>query len=443
MLGNCFEYKATTNDTCNNSGSGSGSIFVKYDHSAVTTAGGGNTNEPAWSFRLWNGSIYLSRYLESIAPELHDKTIIDLGSGTGLTSIVLGKYCGVRRVFATDLQHAMPLLSHNIAENFVSKSNLSEQLHGLPEPPNKSCPTCPASHTLIPVIADCEDYMCNVCDFDIVEDSCIHRCVECNFDICVKCMSKVASGDMASFPEWFRLQLLSGNRKNKLACTSKHDASEPTCPASHTLIPVIADCEDYMCNVCDFDIVEDSCIHRCVECNFDICVKCMSKVASGDMASFPEWFRLQLQSNAPREVDSGAKVVIPCVYDWSSKDSLVEFVNEISTVNECDDMRVQYLVGADVTYSLKSIDLFFAAVVDLTATLRAKSTCAATTPSETTLLFSHHNRSDDTNEYMLNQLRLNFEGRYEVIQFQELGREDREDSANDLTGDMAIYRVQL
>jgi SAM-dependent methyltransferase len=354
MQGNCFEYKATTNDTCINSGSGS--IFVKYDHSAVTTAGGGNTNEPAWSFRLWNGSIYLSRYLESIAPELHDKTIIDLGSGTGLTSIVLGKYCGVRRVFATDLQHAMPLLSHNIAENFVSKSNLSEQLHGLPEPPNKSCPTC---------------------------------------------------------------------------------------PASHTLIPVIADCEDYMCNVCDFDIVEDSCIHRCVECNFDICVKCMSKVASGDMASFPEWFRLQLQSNAPREVDSGVKVVIPCVYDWSSKDSLVEFVNEISTVNECDDMRVQYLVGADVTYSLKSIDLFFAAVVDLTATLRAKSTCAATTPSETTLLFSHHNRSDDTNEYMLNQLRLNFEGRYEVIQFQELGREDREDSANDLTGDMAIYRVQL
>lgn len=353
---NTFEYKTLNH----------GNVVIKYDHSAVTTGGGGKTDEPAWSFRLWNGSIYLSRYLETISSTFSEETVIDLGSGTGLTSIVLGKCCGAKNVYATDLSHAIPLLSHNITQNFALPNT-----NAIPERPT-------------------------------------------NF--------------------------------------------VPNCPANHALTPVMADCEDYMCNVCDFDIVEDSCIHRCVECNFDICVKCMSKASSGDLESFPEWFRLQLESNSSEAQQSDAdQLVVPFVYDWSSADSLQALVTEVCRIgSRSGGVMAKYLIAADVTYSKRSIDLFFTAVIDVSTALRVARRDMCSTPHPPPkrrggsddeggmiLLFSHHNRSEDTNDHMLQQLRLKFEGRYEHVPFDELLREDREDSDVAVTGDMKIFKVLL
>jgi hypothetical protein len=361
MQSNSFEYK-TLNEK---------SITIKYDHSAVTTGGGGKTDEPAWSFRLWNGSIYLSRYLETIASSLRDETAVDLGSGTGLTSIVLGTCCQVKRVYATDLSHAMPLLTHNISENMAANDLLLTEVD-----PSSLPPRPPVSS--------------------------IHNC-----DVAAEVV--------------------------------------PTCPGNHVLTQVTADCEDYMCNVCDFDIDEDSCIHRCVECNFDICVKCIAKLFSGDMDSFPQWFRLLVQASATRagETSNTNQRVVPFVYDWGSSESLDELTNAVVGCLETDK-QVRYLIGADVTYSMKSIDLFFAAVTDLAATLRKKQHSSSAVSSDITLLFAHHNRSDDTNDYMMAQLQLKFEGKFEEISFQALLREDREDAEEAAhTGEMQIFRVSL
>jgi hypothetical protein len=230
-----------------------------------------------------------------------------------------------------------------------------------------------------------------------------------------------------------------------------HDHIHPCCPASHLLTPVTADCEDYMCNVCDFDIDEDSCIHRCVDCNFDICDKCMSKVSSGDTAAFPPWFRLQLQSQATltqqgSRASSSSSGVIPFVYDWGDRDTLNELVRAVEGE---DNSCVRYLVGADVTYSMQSIDLFFAAVVELKIALHVKSSASSSFSSDSkavstmTLLFAHHNRSDDTNDYMMQQLHLKFDGKFEEIPFEALSCDDREESDAPLaaTGEMKIFKV--
>ena len=372
MQANSFEYKTLDDER----------VIIKYDHAAITTGGGGKTDEPAWSFRLWNGSIYLSRYLETIASQLCGKTVIDLGSGTGLTSIVLGRCCGgAKKVYATDLSHAMPLLAHNININNILDTSLSiiDEAHSLsllPQPPSIPTTTSEQQH---------------------------------------------------------------------------EQRQPPTCPANHVLTLVTADCEDYMCNVCDFDIDENSCIHRCVECNFDICIKCITKIVEGKTDSFPDWFMLQLQSNASRkrsgvgiDTDTDQRVQ-PFVYDWSCSNSLQDLVNEVTTPNNgSEDICVQYLIGADVTYSMKSIDLFFSAVTNLTTALRHKCPSSTSSTGDITLLFAHHNRSDETNAYMLQQLDLFFDGKFVEVPFEALTRQDREDAEeSEDTGTMQIFRVSL
>ena len=337
-----FTYKTSSDET----------ITIKYDLAAVTTGGGGHTDEPAWSYRLWNGSIYLSRYLESIAPALQDKVVIDMGCGTGLTSIVLGKCCGVKRVYATDLSHAMPLLSHNIAANMSSGDSDPSSPLKFSE---KLTPTCPAKHELHETTAECEGYMCNLCSLDIDEDGTIYRCSQCNFDICDSCQFKISTGDTDSLPEWFRLHIESA------AVTSN---------------------------------------------------------AFSNMASH---------------------IVLPVVFDWASPDSMLDLVHK---VHEGENMNgtVKYIIGADVTYSIKSIELFFDAVTELTASLRNLSSSLS---PEINLLFSHHDRSDDTNNYLQQQLRFRYEGKHQEIAFQQLGQDDREDAKNESLGDMKIIKVLL
>jgi predicted nicotinamide N-methyase len=203
---------------------------------------GGTGSEPAWSFRLWNGAIALSQYIENIADEkIAQRQVIDLGNivnisinyvdltkckgaGTGLVSLVIGK-CGARQVLATDMPHAMALLHHNISLNYRPSTGDSSLYIAIKE----GSMTCPIGHGLEGAVADCEEYMCNGCDLDIAQNDAMMRCTDCNFDICHDCVRKVECGDMSSLPTWYRVQLeeLITSQHSQLPVSHSHLLSLP------------------------------------------------------------------------------------------------------------------------------------------------------------------------------------------------------------------------
>ncbi len=52
--------------------------------------------------QVWNGALLLSDYLLSQPDIVRDRTILELGAGTGLVSLVAAE-CGARRVYVTDV----------------------------------------------------------------------------------------------------------------------------------------------------------------------------------------------------------------------------------------------------------------------------------------------------------------------------------------------------
>jgi len=79
----------------------------------------------ATSSSLWDGSILLSRYLtRDVESEIMGKSVLELGAGLGLVSIVAHKVCAAKRVLATDLENAIPALKRNIEvnKNFCDQS---------------------------------------------------------------------------------------------------------------------------------------------------------------------------------------------------------------------------------------------------------------------------------------------------------------------------------
>lgn len=372
--------------------SSSEDVVVSFDPSAVSVTAG----EPAWSFRLWSSSIALSRFFEKvfsssslsptpselIADSTSDSQLglsdsflrpsgivaIELGCGTGLTSLVLSKCCRLRRVYATDLQHAMPLLVHNINENMKScaskmeKENEAITSSSLLTAIDKEQLRCPAQHILAPVFVDCEGFMCDVCDFDVDEGSTIRRCVQCNFDICAKCLNKVEDGAFDSLPKWFQLHA------QNLVCNRDRDCCPP----------------------------------------------------------------------APAEME---EKIIPFPYDWNDKSNLDDLARHV--VQECEGLN-KMIVAADVTYNKISIDSFFEATLELTSSLRQ----LGSSEDAVELVFAHHNRSAETNEYMLESLRSTFNNKVRNVDFQWDGKEDSitgEDnvSKKENDGQIQIFVVDL
>lgn len=73
---------------------------------------------------LWNGSQVLSTYLQRHAPNLiHGKTILELGAGAGLPSLVAA-ILGAKKVVVTD--YPDPDLINNLAENITTCSLLQQ-----------------------------------------------------------------------------------------------------------------------------------------------------------------------------------------------------------------------------------------------------------------------------------------------------------------------------
>lgn len=65
---------------------------------------------------IWNGGYYLSKYLLHHADMVRNKTVLELGSGCGLTGIVAG-VCKAKHVVLTDLPEQIPYLQSNIDKN--------------------------------------------------------------------------------------------------------------------------------------------------------------------------------------------------------------------------------------------------------------------------------------------------------------------------------------
>ena len=188
------------------------SIKVFYDEEGVTSGSktsNSNNCEPAWSYRLWESSISLSKYIENgIFESIKGKNILELGAGTGLISLVLANI-GANLVVCTDLPHALPLLKHNAKYNLGNKEFnllLSENLSSNSDSIGFKSLTCTSGHILSQSITESDEYMCNICEEDIPDNSIIFRCYECNFDVCNQCHIKVVSGmNFESLPHWYRI----------------------------------------------------------------------------------------------------------------------------------------------------------------------------------------------------------------------------------------------
>ncbi|KAH9988422.1 hypothetical protein F4779DRAFT_276641 [Xylariaceae sp. FL0662B] len=58
-------------------------------------------HSPLEAHHLWNGSRIISKYFETHVSEVHDRTVLELGAGAGLPSIVCA-ILGARKVVVTD-----------------------------------------------------------------------------------------------------------------------------------------------------------------------------------------------------------------------------------------------------------------------------------------------------------------------------------------------------
>ncbi len=194
----------------------------------------------AWNFKLWPAARVLAKFIELRVPreELAVATVLELGAGTGLTSIVAG-HLGARHVCVTDLPCAMPLLRRNLSSNFGAPTSLTPlSSSSLPAPAltasatsNDSSdvsgmcrPTCGDGHGLLREPAECEDYMCETCGSEIEEGADKLGCRVCDFDICGLCGDKAEQGQWSSLPGWYQLQ-----------CEAARDAAAATgTGGSHT-----------------------------------------------------------------------------------------------------------------------------------------------------------------------------------------------------------------
>ena len=67
-------------------------------------------------FQVWRGSLFLADYLLAHPGSVRSKTILEIGSGTGLTSIT-ALLAGPKRILATDLPSQIHLIRENLAGN--------------------------------------------------------------------------------------------------------------------------------------------------------------------------------------------------------------------------------------------------------------------------------------------------------------------------------------
>jgi len=243
-------------------------LQINQDPVGVGSASG--HGDPSWCWRLWDGAVVLSKYLETtLANDIKGATVLELGSGTGLVALVAARL-GARQVIATDLMEALAL--------FIANARLNMGFEGERRDTEGCCPRCPNRHELTTCATDCEDYICNVCDAEIDCDVKIYQCRDCDFDLCKSCFNQASMQEWQGLPSWFQI-----------SCNSGAD-------------------------------------------------------------SHASWHPSNPEENGH---------VLACPLDWSNPDGVIALMETVeSQTSPMKKQPISFILAADVTFSLKSIELF-------------------------------------------------------------------------------------
>jgi len=132
------------------------------------------------------------------------------------------------------------------------------------------------------------------------------------------------------------------------------------CPDRHELASHPADCEDYICNVCDEDIEEGEAVWACRLCDFDVCSHCAEKAKLQAWDGLPMWYRISCES--------GMKTKAGGLWDDGLHPPLLVHALDFSDLDGCRSLMVSLeahgipavldlIVATTVTYSVEGVDL--------------------------------------------------------------------------------------
>ena len=346
-------------------GAAAQAVSIVHDDSGAVLS---DTGERAWSWRQWDGGKVLARYLErSCGSEINGQVVLELGAGTGLVSLVAARL-GAAGVAATDLAHGMDLLKHNAVRNLP----LADEAEPEPEPAAGSpsgaaccccCCCCPEGHALGSRAAECEDYICNVCDSDIDEGGMLWSCAEeqCEgFDLCGNCEGQARVGEWGSLPTWFKVQAQAHQARGGTVAKA---AGKTTASAAHTIPyarePAVPEAQ-----------LDDE------QGEFDDA----SSDEEGDGSKQPD--------------DAGVLLVEEL--DWSDEGGVARMFNSLAKAGLS---RPRLVLGADLSYDRDTIVLLVATI----SRIRSASGGAGSTPPVAMLLV-HDKRSPATTAFLLEEL---------------------------------------
>ena len=209
-----------------------------------------------------------------------------------------------------------------------------------------------------------------------------------------------------------------------------------TCPLGHKMTETVIDAYEegeYMCSICEDDISEPL-LSRCGLCNFDICHKtCLKSIKNGNLSKLPLWFRAHLEyqnilSTLPDSLHS------PCIHlslnstnpttnhlehlrhvhlmpcDWLIEKDRKNIIQKIYSITpETSASATVYIVGADITYNMKSVERLFKCLRPLLLELLVPSPLHQKGENNNhnytiRLLLVHQVRSYDTTNLFLEEL---------------------------------------
>ena len=75
------------------------------------------TNLSEVGFQIWRGALFMADFAIHHSEIFQNKTILEIGAGTGITSIVISKHCHPKKVIATDLDFLHDTLKNNLKRN--------------------------------------------------------------------------------------------------------------------------------------------------------------------------------------------------------------------------------------------------------------------------------------------------------------------------------------
>ena len=61
-------------------------------------------------YQVWRGALFMADFALDNQKLFENQNILEIGAGTGLSSIILSNHCKTKEVFVTDLPDLLPLL---------------------------------------------------------------------------------------------------------------------------------------------------------------------------------------------------------------------------------------------------------------------------------------------------------------------------------------------